>query len=886
MITIGSTTATPTNITASDFMARSTAAADPIAEPTGIFVSIAVAVAITDAETTIGAATITTTGDTTILASSNTDLNVVAINNLKDGAAIAVSVTSYTTGADVQPGATINAGGNISVQANTIFVRQTLARTVTGPEGFIGVAIAVDVAIGSSNAYLDGKACAGLNVNVTATEMTTTQTGFLYLSTSQYGYGVTASAGTGLSTSGNFFYDTKSAAESYLTPEKVSALTGSASAWFKNKLGLDGPSEPTTFQAAGAFTVDVITFSSTARIGDGVSSDAATVAGDTGVNVLSSVTSTPNLGAGATADSTQQNQQAEQNKTQTVDYGVALAVDVGVFTNTATAYIAGNATVNSGGPLVVTSDPNNIFNPANTELTNLLYPFENDRNQATYNSSSGFQNMMYGNTVDVESGYQNGGVAGKTYEYVGPDNDRVNLGTTNYANPNNWTPYDIAENSEETFLSDLTGYLDGNAGISNFLATSTTSAVAVGQKTLSVAGSISVMLLENNSTATIDSGAQINQNTAFRGAAQQSVLVQAENENDSIHVVGNFQTPGITGDLGQKSLKPSPTIGLGGVGAGGSGTAAGVGVAVLVLITTANTTAQIQDGVILYADDLGVLANNKTLGVAIGLSGGKSSNFGFNGVVLYNRIDDRTIASVGARASVTVGSAHVIEPGTSNPFTNVTAPPFDSDDSTLVEANDDVNLITGAGSIALGQKAGVGASIALNYLDRDTEAYIGNAYTASSGPTSGSFQSGGPIAIDATNTGYVYAVAVAGAVAQKPDPASSAGNSNPPAAPVDSALDLAVAVAVNTISDGDLAYINGATVQSSGGISLDAEETPYFDTFTIGGSVNTTAGQSGIALAGAFSFNDIDGLTVESFITQSGGAQRHGDRRQHQPDCR
>ena len=364
--------------------------------------------------------------------------------------------------------------------------------------------------------------------------------------------------------------------------------------------------------------------------------------------------------------------------------------------------------MNSSGPLVVKSDPNNIFNPANTELTNLLYPFENDRNQATYNSNSGFQNMMYGNTVDVESGYQNGGVPGKTYEYVGPDNDRVNLGTTNYANPNNWTPYDIAENSEETFLSNLTGYLDGNAGIGNFLATSTTSAVAVGQKTLSVAGSISVMLLENNSTATIDAGAQINQNIAYRrdvvnyttntpgsvtvqpnqvvlvepghtaggfvgseyqfiGSTagqfdlattdftnrndwtedlQQDVLVQAENENDSIHVVGNFQTPGITGDLSAKSLKPSPTIGLGGVGAGGSGTAAGVGVAVLVLITTANTTAQIQDGVSLYADDLGVLANNKTLAVAIGLSGGKSANFGFNGVVLYNRINDKTIASV------------------------------------------------------------------------------------------------------------------------------------------------------------------------------------------------------------------------------------------------
>ena len=121
--------------------------------------SIAVGDGVTDAETTIGGhTTITTpvttanTGNTTIRASSNIMMNIVADDRDPKGAAIAVSVVTYTTQADVEPGATITAGGNLSVQADTTYARRTLARTLTGPEGRLGVAVAVDIAIGNSNA--------------------------------------------------------------------------------------------------------------------------------------------------------------------------------------------------------------------------------------------------------------------------------------------------------------------------------------------------------------------------------------------------------------------------------------------------------------------------------------------------------------------------------------------------------------------------------------------------------------------------------------------------------------------------------------------------------------------------------------------------------------
>ncbi len=121
-ISIGSTTATPTSITASSFTAWSNANVYPMAQPRGYNnVSIAVGVGVTDSMTTIGNATITTTGDATVRASSNIEMNVVANDQTIDGGALAVSVATYTTQADVQPAATITAGGNISVQADTTY---------------------------------------------------------------------------------------------------------------------------------------------------------------------------------------------------------------------------------------------------------------------------------------------------------------------------------------------------------------------------------------------------------------------------------------------------------------------------------------------------------------------------------------------------------------------------------------------------------------------------------------------------------------------------------------------------------------------------------------------------------------------------------------------
>ena len=207
-IKIGSTTATPTIISADDFTAISTANVAPYAAPIGIKgASTAVGVAITDAETTIGAATITTTGDTTIRASMNAATNVVADVTAPRSFALAVTVGNYTTTADVMPEATLNVGGDLFVQADTTMARRNLARTVSGGDGQVGVAVAVDVIHSDANAYLDGTATVQGAVNVTAKETTNTETGFKDVLIPALLVGVNANAGVGSNSTGEVLDD-------------------------------------------------------------------------------------------------------------------------------------------------------------------------------------------------------------------------------------------------------------------------------------------------------------------------------------------------------------------------------------------------------------------------------------------------------------------------------------------------------------------------------------------------------------------------------------------------------------------------------------------------------------------------------------------------------
>ena len=77
----------------------------------------------------------------------------------------------------------------------------------------------------------------------------------------------------------------------------------------------------------------------------------------------------------------------------------------------------------------------------------------------------------------------------------------------------------------KNFIRLLTTYLDGNFGLDNNLRRFWSQATAVAQKKASIAGSVAVVFLEHDATATIKAGARINQDPASRARGDQDVVV-------------------------------------------------------------------------------------------------------------------------------------------------------------------------------------------------------------------------------------------------------------------------------------------------------------------------------------------------------------------------
>ena len=188
----------------------------------------------------------------------------------------------------------------------------------------------------------------------------------------------------------------------------------------------------------------------------------------------------------------------------------------------------------------------NGFDPASTFGTNLVSPFSGLA--AKYTTDDGTQVLNAGDTVELKDGYTEGGEAGSTYQYIGPDGAEVDIGTEDYSDTLRWESTTLAVGTLLTFLRTLTTYLDSNFGLDNNLVDSWAQATAVGQRKASIAGAAMVVILEHRASAVIENGAKVNQDATLR-TGDQEVVVEAASQNDTINLGGNFQTPG-TGLLG------------------------------------------------------------------------------------------------------------------------------------------------------------------------------------------------------------------------------------------------------------------------------------------------------------------------------------------------
>ena len=170
---------------------------------------------------------------------------------------------------------------------------------------------------------------------------------------------------------------------------------------------------------------------------------------------------------------------------------------------------------------------------------------------------------------------------------------------------------------------------------------------------------------------------------------------------------------------------------------------AGIGGAALSVHQKNNAEAYIDDGAVVTAKgSADVNAKARALNIAMAAAGGPAKSVAVDATVGVNRFDNTTKARIG---NATVTAKHV-----------------------SVTAEDLSKTIQAAGAIGVSGGTGIGASIAYNHINRDTEAAISGNVTAEDN-----------VNVSAKNTGEIIAASVAGAVAydnKSPDVKNKAGS--------------------------------------------------------------------------------------------------------------
>lgn len=170
---------------------------------------------------------------------------------------------------------------------------------------------------------------------------------------------------------------------------------------------------------------------------------------------------------------------------------------------------------------------------------------------------------------------------------------------------------------------------------------------------------------------------------------------------------------------------------------------AGIGGAALSVHQKNNAEAYIDDGAVVTAKgSADASAKARALNIAMAAAGGPAKSVAVDATVGVNRFDNTTKARIGD-ATVTAKDVSVT-------------------------AEDLSKTIQAAGAIGVSGGTGIGASVAYNHINRDTEAAISGNVTADDN-----------VDVFAKNTGEIIAASVAGAVAydnKKPDVKNKAGS--------------------------------------------------------------------------------------------------------------
>lgn len=283
------------------------------------------------------------------------------------------------------------------------------------------------------------------------------------------------------------------------------------------------------------------------------------------------------------------------------------------------------------------------------------------------------------------------------------------------------------EDFGKDLTKDLKNLFDSDDGfaVAN-LTDSWTQTAGAGEK-VSGAAALNIMEYNNTAKATVKEGTKISIDDG-------DLEVKAVNDIHTVNFSGDIKAPvgDNPGTLDFWKGMKDPLSGGGKAALGG----------VALTVHQKNTAeATVEDGVtVTKAKNVSVTAENKGSNLSIAGAGGKGDSVAIDGTVNVNRFENTTKATVG-KATI------------------------NADGDVSVNAEDNSKTINIGGAIAVSGQAGIGATVAYNHIDRQTEASLQGTVTSQK-----------DVSVTAKNTGAIYAMSAAGGITMDSTEANGAGS--------------------------------------------------------------------------------------------------------------
>lgn len=370
----------------------------------------------------------------------------------------------------------------------------------------------------------------------------------------------------------------------------------------------------------------------------------------------------------------------------------------------------------------------------------------------------------------------------------------------------------------ENLADDLKTIFDPNDGFElSYLTDSWTQTGGAGEK---VSGAAALNIMEYNHTAK----ATVKKDTKVE-IDNGDLAVSAKNDIHTVNFSGDIKAP-----IGDQPGSLDFWEDIGGSPFSGGGKAA-LGGAALTVHQKNTAEATVEDGVtVTKAKDVSVTAENKGSNLSIAGAGGKGQTVAIDGTVNVNRFENTTKATVG-KATI------------------------NADGDVSVNAEDNSKTINIGGAIAVSRQAGIGATVAYNHIDRQTEASLQGKVTSTK-----------DVSVTAKNTGAIYAMSAAGGITMESSPVNGAGSSGLHAQEGASGS--------GTSSIGDLAgTLLNAGKSEKDKKSIDSGDSALTDVANRDASMGENVGKAkgGFAAAANVSVNRITDTAKASVAKQDGG---------------